>query len=47
MGKELCNISTIGEDFSLIDKLVKMYVSKIFTTDDICHFGFASLTAQP
>ena len=35
------------EIYSLIDKLVKMHVLKIFITDDICPFGYSSLTDEP
>ena len=47
VGKNLCIINLIAEDFSLIDKLVKMHVLKIFITGDICPFGLASLTDKP
>ena len=42
MSKDLCNINIIGKDLFLIDKLVKMYVLKIFITVYFCHFGLAS-----
>ena len=34
-------------NLSLIDKLVKMHVLKIFITGDICPFNLASLTDEP
>ena len=34
----------MGEDYSLIDELVKMYVLKFFFYGDICRFGLAQLT---
>ena len=33
--------------YSLIDKLVKMLVLKIFITGDVCPFGLASFTDEP
>ena len=47
MGKDLGIINIIGKVFSLINKLVKMYVLKIYTSGDICTFGLASLTDEP
>ena len=47
MGKDFCSITVIGKDFLFIDKLVKMYVLKVFIIGDICHFGLASLTEEP
>ena len=47
MGKNLCIINTIGKYLFIVDKLVKMYVLKIFITGDICPFGHASLTDEP
>ena len=38
MGKDLFITNVIGKDFSLIGKLVKMLVLKIFITGDICPF---------
>ena len=38
MGKDLCDIDTIGKDV-LIDRLVKTHILKIFITGDICLFG--------
>ena len=43
----LCYLNIIGKDLSLIDKLMKGYVLKIFITGDICHFGLTSLTEEP
>ena len=40
-------INIFGKICSLIDKLVKIYVLKIFITGDICPFGLASLTDEP
>ena len=47
MGKDFCNMNIIGKDLSFIDKLMKMYVLKIFITGDICHFGLANFTNEP
>ena len=47
MSKDLCITNVIGKDYSLIDKLVKMHVLKIFITGDICPFGLASRTDEP
>ena len=47
MGKDLSSVNIIGRVYSFIDKLVKIYVLKIFITGDICHFGFASPTEEP
>ena len=48
MGKDLCKINIKSvKMYLLIDKLVKIYVFKFFSTSDICHFGLASLTEEP
>ena len=48
VAKDLCTMNIIGKDFySLIDKLIKMLVLKIFITGDICPFGHASLADEP
>ena len=39
----LCYLNIIGKDLSLIDKLMKGYVLKIFITGDICHFALLVL----
>ena len=47
MGKDVCNMNIIGKNLSFIDKLMKMYVLKIFFSGDIRHFGLANLTNEP
>ena len=43
----LCYLNITGKDLSLIDKLMKGYVLKIFITGDIRHFGLTSLIEEP
>ena len=45
MGKDyMIKGKIMGEDYSLIDELVKMYILKVFVTGDICRFGLDQLT---
>ena len=47
MGKDSCTVNISIKIYSLIDKLVKKYVSKIFIIGDIRLFGLACLTDEP